>query len=240
MGAEHDWFEELAVGHVLGGLEAADAAAFRSHLAGCTDCRSRVAELRGIAADLAAAERDERTREVLRTELSGEEGEDELVGEPPPRIGVRQVTGAVIVVAMLAGAMAFWNLHLRTAVATITAVAERQTETLELLAEGVELEVEVADDLAARAASDGDRAAVAVSGLPELAPDEALVGWLVGGEVGPAQPVLLVRPVQLVDGVVAVTVELEGARVLVVTRERGQPGEQPGPEVLVTVPLGNG
>ena len=58
--AEHDRYERMAVGHVLGGLDEVDAAAFRAHLLECADCRKRVNELRGIASDLARTEREER------------------------------------------------------------------------------------------------------------------------------------------------------------------------------------
>jgi anti-sigma factor RsiW len=70
MADEHRRFEHLAVGHVLGGLDPVDAAEFRVHLTGCRDCRRRVAELRAIATDMAAAEREERAASRLQTEVA--------------------------------------------------------------------------------------------------------------------------------------------------------------------------
>jgi hypothetical protein len=58
--SSHRTFEEMAVAHVLGGLDASQGRLFRSHLLECADCRARVGELRAIAHDLAGVERDER------------------------------------------------------------------------------------------------------------------------------------------------------------------------------------
>jgi anti-sigma factor RsiW len=240
---EHERYEALAVGHVLGGLDAADAAAFRSHLLGCRDCRSRVAELRDIAADLAAAERDERARSRVRTEVArrvdrdeddgsgGEEGERD---PSPPRIGIRHVTVAAIVVVVLAAAMAFWNLHLRTTTATYAAVADQRGETLRELATGVPVDVELGEDLSGMVAVDGDQVAFTLTGLAELRPGERLVAWLTGGEDGDV-PALLVQTIE--GDTVAATVSVEGATELVLTRERGDPGEGPIGEELLRAPI---
>jgi len=60
----HARFEQLALSHVLGGLDRGDADDFRSHLRTCAPCRARVAELRGISSSLDAAAREERRRAV--------------------------------------------------------------------------------------------------------------------------------------------------------------------------------
>ena len=236
MSDQHEQYEQLAVGHVLGGLSAADAANFRSHLLGCRNCRSKVAELRGIEAELADAEREERSRERVRTELP-RRAEDQPTHEPPrSRVTVRHVTLAAVLVIALAGAMAFWNFHLRTVAASYLAVAESQADTLEGLATGVALELELADDVAAAATTDGERVYLALEGVADLADGEYLVAWLVElPEEDGAQARPLAGPGQPDGDVIATSLETDGARRLVVTRESDTSVERPtGTPVLET------
>jgi hypothetical protein len=246
MADEHERYEQLAVGHVLGGLVADEDADFRGHLLGCRDCRTRVAELRGIAADLAAAERDERARSRLRIEaprrvVNEDEGDERDQHADGPsltqRITVRHVTIAVVVVLAFAGAMAFWNLHLRTAAATYAAMADQQAEVLGQLASGQALEAELAPGLVGQVVTDGTRVAFNVSGLQPLAVGERLVAWLIDGPEGAPLPVLLVRGTQVDDGALAAVFDTQGAEVLVLTRERGDPGMQPSGDELLRAPL---
>jgi anti-sigma-K factor RskA len=235
---EHERFEELAVGHVLGGLEAAEAAEFRAHLLGCRDCRSRVAELRDIAADLVAAERDERAQAQVRTEVARRvEDDEELVDPRSSRIGVRHVTVASVVVILLAAAMAFWNLHLRTTSATYAQVAEHRAETLRELADGVPVETEVADGVTALVVVDGDEVAFSIAELPVFGSDDRVVVWLVGTEDGDV-PALRLPASRLGTGLLAGHLEDEGASELLVTRQRGAPTSRPEGEVLVRADLG--
>jgi anti-sigma-K factor RskA len=237
MTGEHERYEQLAVGHVLGGLEAADAAEFRTHLLGCRDCRLRVAELRDIAADLAAAERDERAQAQVRTEVAREVTDDEELSDPAPqRIGVRHVTVATIVVLALAGAMAFWNLHLRTASSTYAQVAEYRGDTLRELASGVPVEVEFAEGVEGLVVVDGDEVAFTLDGLPALRDDERLVVWLAGTDDG-AVPALRIHAFQLGSGVLAGHLEDRGADELVITRQRGAPTDEPAGDVVAQADL---
>lgn len=241
MEREHEHYQQLAVGHVLGGLEPDDAAAFRSHLSGCRICRARVAELRGIASDLERAERDERARTTVQTEVA--RGESGAAGAAPPeapngpgsRIGVRHVTVAALVVVLLAGAMAFWNLHLRTNNAVVTTVAEQHAHTLEVLAGGVALEVDAEHPVRGMAAIDGDHVAVTLTGLDPPEAGERVVAWLDhGDEVTPVAE-LRVRAVE--DGSVAVVLEDHGAQALQLTIEHGELGDEPDGERLASVAL---
>lgn len=238
-GDQHERFAAMAVGHVLGGLPANDADRFRVHLRDCPSCRERVAELRGIAADLAAAERDERSRSLVRTEVPQRIDDDEPVELPPD--GARIRSGHVALLAALVVAvvalLGYWNLHLRAVGDSAGAVADQQQAALTVLTNGIPLEVEVADGLAAVAATDGEQVAVSLDGLPDLDADELLVWWLQGGERTSPEVVLFVRPDQVGDGPIAASRAIDGAAELVITRERGQPGERPGDGSLVTVPL---
>lgn len=233
-GRSHDRFDQLAVGHVLGGLEAADAALFRSHLIACRACRSRVAELRSIAADLDAAEREEREATAVRTAVGAGAGEEaEVAPAPPPsRLTIRHVTALVVVVAVLGTLMAFWNLHLRTVADGYRQAATERAAILRELASGVSVPVELAEGLMATVVVDGDDVAFTLAGVPELDPGDVLVVWLVDAGAQPRS--VLMAPAAAVDeGGIAGLTDDSGAVELIVTVERGQPGDEPlGVELL--------
>lgn len=235
MGEAHTRFEELAVGHVLGGLPPAQAAEFRRHLSGCEGCRARVAELREIADELAAAEREERSRAAApdRAAADGSVG-DEVGGR---RIGVPQVTAAVLVVLALAVGMAFWNLHLRTTAATLHSVAEAQGDALSQLASGAALDPTFAPGVSGQVVTDGTTVTLTLAGMEPLTDDERLVAWFAGAEDPERTPPrVLAGPGELRDGSVAASLEVGGATELRVTREVGTSQRQPqGPEVLEVV-----
>jgi anti-sigma-K factor RskA len=236
MAGEHERYEALAVGHVLGGLDAAAAADFRTHLLGCRDCRLRVAELRDLAADLAAAERDERAQSQVRTEVARRVDDEAPPTEPASRIGVRHVTVATVVVVVFAAAMAFWNLHLRTASSTYASVAEYRGDTLRELASGVPVTTELATGVQGLVVVDGDQVAFTLDGLPRLADDERVVVWLIGTDDGDV-PVLRIHAFQVGAGVLAGHVDDRDAQELVITRQRGAPTSSPSGEVLARADL---
>jgi anti-sigma factor RsiW len=217
----HERYEELAVGHVLGGLDAAEAADFRSHLLGCRDCRLRVAELRDIAADLAAAEREERSEARVRTEVARRTAESDAPSPPPQRGISSRLFGVGIVLAVLVfGALAFWNLHLRTQVAALGVLAERQDAALTELASGVSVAVDAVAPTSGLVIVDDEQVAFSFVELPPLAGSERYVVWLVGADDGD-EPVLIGRPD---DRAVAGAVDRAGADELLVTVEDGPAG----------------
>ena len=234
---QHERYEKLAVGHVLGGLDADESADFRNHLLGCRNCRMRVAELRDLAADLDAAERDERARAQVRTEVVRRDDAD---GEPAagtPRIGVRHVAIAAAVVAVLAGAMAFWNLHLRTVAASYSQSADYRADTLQILADGVPATVTTSDQVAALVAADDEHVAFTVSGLPELASGERLEIWLLDADADATRALDPVPAQHLTDGVVAGYAERGDAVTVLVTHERLPFDDTPGERHLVRAEL---
>jgi anti-sigma-K factor RskA len=238
MTGEHERYEQLAVGHVLGGLEAAEAADFRTHLLGCRDCRLRVAELRDIAADLVAAERDERAQAQVRTEVPRRVDDDEAAPDlPGSRIGVRHVTIATVLVVVFAAAMGFWNLHLRTVSSTYAQVAEYRGDTLRELASGVPVSAEFADGVQGLVVVDGEQVAFALDGVTALQDDERLVVWLTGTEEG-AVPALRIHAFQLGAGVLAGHIGSRDADEIVITRQRGAPTAAPDGEVVARADLG--
>ncbi|MEX1177953.1 MAG: anti-sigma factor [Nitriliruptor sp.] len=225
----HERYEELAVGHVLGGLTAFDAAEFRSHLLGCRDCRLRVAELRDIAADLVAAEREERAEARVRTEVAQRTDEPDL--EPPtPRVPSRLLGVGLALAIVVFGALAFWNLHLRTQLSATAMLVERQQTALAELASGVSVEVETVPPASGLVVVDGDEVAFSFVDLPPLAGTERYVVWMTGVEDGGDSAVLIARTA---DRQVAGAVVQDGAQELLITVEDGprQPEAPTGREV---------
>ncbi|GEM_PF-3641360 len=68
--SSHREFEDMALSHVLGGLDEARSRTFRAHLIECDHCRARVGELRALASDLAGVEREARS-EAPHSERQG-------------------------------------------------------------------------------------------------------------------------------------------------------------------------
>lgn len=223
----HERYEELAVGHVLGGLVASDAADFRSHLLGCRDCRLRVAELRDLAADLAAAEREERAEARVRTEVErrtaqeAAEAADAAESEPRSLVPSRTLGIGIVVLVLVFGALAFWNLHLRTQVGSISVLAERQDDALAELASGVPVAVDALPPTSGTVVVDEETVAFTFVDLPQLVGGERYVVWLLGVEDA-TEPVLIARTD---ERRVAGAVVREGADRLLVTVEYGPTGE---------------
>ena len=240
MTEEHGKFERLVVGHVLGDLPENDASRFRAHLLGCRECRARVAELRGIAADLADAERDELARAQVRTEAPRRVDQpDASVPTTGPRITVRHVTVAVVVVVLLSTAMAFWTLYLRQDNAEYLAVVEDREATLENLANGLPLELELASGVSGLVVADGEQVALSLAGIDPLAEGEQLFAWFVGVEDAEEgiDAILLATADQLgADDALATTIADPGGTELVITRETAR-GGRPGDDVLLQASL---
>jgi len=231
MDADHAQFAELAVGHVLGGLTATDQRRFQTHLRGCPDCRTRVAELRDIAEELAEAEQDERSRSPIRTEVQHTEPVAEAGVAPTRRLSVGHVMLAAAVVLFIAVGVLFWNLHLRTGVAGFEQVLEAQSEALRVLASGSSVPAEFADGITGMVASDGDQLALTIVGV-DAADGQVVSVWTldaddVATEVTRA-PAALVR-----RGGLATVIDPDGVEEVIVTLESDPPGSQPDGETLV-------
>lgn len=212
--ADHEHFERMAVGHVLGGLDEVDAAAFRAHLLDCADCRKRVNELRDIASDLARTEREERraaSAGVVEVETRTEQdaGDTAEATEVAP---VRQWPWGVVVIGLVPllvlGTLA-WAVWQRAQTDLTAALAESQQQVLDVLASGEPVAWSSAEDVEGNIATDGDVVVLNLVGLPELRPDEGLVVWLLdeeGEAVSRTRPYL---PSQ-VDGTLVAAVALPG------------------------------
>lgn len=240
MSDAHQRYEEMAVGHVLGGLDPVDAAEFRSHLVGCRHCRMRVAELRGIASELAAAEREERVAARVKTEVARREEQED---EGPERSWTAQ--GRTVVIALAVGALAVvgllaWNFHLRDVNRTLLETTVDRERVLSMLSSGELIEAELHGGVDGLVAVEGDEVALDLAGMPAIGPERWLAVWLVDGEPPHRYESFLTGAVQ--EGRFATHLSRRGAdRVVVSVEDRPTDGrgipEEPEGVVLVEADL---
>lgn len=235
MAAGHHHYEELAVGHVLGGLEHDEAARFRSHLTGCRDCRARVAELRGIASDLQAAEREELARAQVKTEVA-RRGDGEHRVETAWIAPTRALIGLVVGAVLVALGLAFWNFHLRDQNARLLEVTQAREAILDGLATGRDVPTELSAGVTGQVVADATDVTVDLAGFPTIREGERLVVWLLGDDVT-EHYWRGYGPQGLPEGRLAFRDPHRDANQLVVSVEAGQPGEVPTGRELVTADL---
>lgn len=235
MNADHKRFDELAVGHVLGGLSQEDASEFRSHLLECRHCRRRVAELRDLASNLQAVEREERAALRVRTETT------EQSADAPPRTGQRMVTrlGAptalVVILSLVAVGLAFWNYHLRSQTAELLRVTTEREQILESLAAGTPADVTFSSGVTGVVVRDGRRVAWVFDGLPDLGAGERIVVWI--GSADSLRPTAILPIDGVADGRLADAKVDESATRLVVSVEPVTVPPSPSDAVLVDATL---
>lgn len=229
--AHHEHWDELALGHVLGGLPQGEASAFRGHLVDCRQCRARVAELRSMASDLVAVEREERVAQRTETETQTEARREIDADAEPHRSERRRWTilAAIVVGALVLGGLSFWNAHLRAQNDQLVALAEVQERTIDVLGAGTVVPAQTSGGVTGVVAVDGDRVAYALSGLPVPEAGERLVVWLeVDGEL---ESRAVYTPAQIQPGRLASWLLATSASRLVVTVESimvpGEPTSQP-------------
>lgn len=236
---DHDerW-DELALGHVLGGLPTAEAASFRTHLASCDLCRTRVAELRSLDSEMAAAEREERAaqreqaaaRTPTRTDAPAPRQREVPRRSPDDGPRWRTIVLTALTALLLAG-LSLWNAHLRAQNAYLAEVAEVQDETLEALGQGTVVPLTTSGDVTGVVSVDGDRIAYTLSGLPDLEVDERLVVWI-EDDRGP-RSVDVVRPAASGSRRLSSTVSAVDAQGMLVTVEPASvPAAPTGPVVV--------
>ena len=225
MDRPHERFEEMAVAHVLGGLASPAAATFRQHLVSCRECRQRVAELRDIAADLEAAERDEQRQAHVKTQTRRSrtvraDRDEDAPTDPRIRLSRAAAVFGLLAIMVVVG-FAFWNFHLRDNNAALRGVVARQEDILALLATGRTVPLHTDHGVTGVAATDGTRAALDLLGLPPLEGDQRLVVWLIAPRDHPDRPAVAATftPSQLRDGRLPVVVGTQHATSLRVAVE---------------------
>ncbi|MDP8961058.1 MAG: hypothetical protein M3N32_05510 [Actinomycetota bacterium] len=229
----HERFEELALQHVLGGLSSSDAAIFRAHLVDCRECRLRVAELRDMAAELAATEREERRRSAVATQVARQEGSSEEPRSWLPWSSPRWALLAIVLASLVVVATLFWNYHLRRVTGQYAGALEYQAEVLEVLGSGEPLAVEAREGVRGIAAIHDGEVAVDLLRLPTRA-DAQVAIWLVhGDDVSLAKHAPAPRDGRLPDVVPVVDADA----LLVTLEEGGAPPLIPRGRVLARVTL---
>jgi hypothetical protein len=143
MESDHRAFEDMAVAHVMGGLDEHEGRVFRAHLLECGDCRARVGELRAIALELAGVERDERrVRSAKVVEMKSREVGDEDGPAAPPRRGTgwagRVLILACVTLFVLLGA---YVVTLRGQISELELRQQQQVEASAALEHGRELSI---------------------------------------------------------------------------------------------------
>lgn len=231
----HGRYEELAVGHVLGGLASEEAASFRAHLLECRDCRMRVAELRNIAASLAETEREERRRAAIKTEVVRANGGQSAEGSRWSRLGPHLLRWGGVLAAVLAGVLLVWNYHLRENNRELLRVTDNREQVLTTLARGQLVRTDLADGVTGLVAVSPGGAAVDLAGIGGMAGDERVVVWLL--DEGGAVWKRAFTETQLADGRLALFHPTEGARWLLVSVEGIPVGDRPSGRVLVRADL---
>jgi hypothetical protein len=230
----HRSYEDMAVSHVLGGLDSDQGRVFRSHLLECSDCRARVGELRAIASDLAGVERDERRDrsakavEVKRRAEAAAEADS--MGLERPGVSRWVVLGLVVVIVCLAA----YSVVLRGHTARLEQAMANRLEASAVMEFGEELAVDFrAPDVDATAKVRGDRIVVLLEGARQ---DTTYGVYLVDDDGGRSQTVyrdtLVVR-----DGRGQAFLPLDGTedRLIVTVPEQGVGAEPDGRRLLEAV-----
>lgn len=233
---DHDRYDALALGHVLGGLDEAEAAEFRTHLLACRGCRRRVSELRGIAADLEHAEREERAQLRLKTETSASQPEPPPSGQRPwflrPRVLAALAVGLTVVAAVM-----LYVLHLRTTNDTLLATTQVRENVLRELGQGTPLPAQLGGGVTGVVSADGVDVAFSLAGLPVLQRDEIVIVWrITDGDPTPAKSY---QAAAVQEGLLADVFDATDADRIVISVE-DRPADAPGEQVLVDVPLRRG
>lgn len=234
MDASHDRYDELALGHVLGGLDPVDSAEFRSHLVACRTCRLRVAELRDLASELEAAEREERTLARLKTEVRSDEDEaapDEVADE-----GIRGALPLVAFISVIVLAAGFWAYQLRAENSELLSATERRETTLAMLAEADRVDVELERGVTGTVVTDRTRFAFTLAGLPTELPEGHILALWLEDATGESRLLELV-PGPIRDGRLAMHGEHDGAAGLLVTVQAMDSLDVPDDHPLVRAEL---
>lgn len=207
---DHRQFEDMAVAHVLGGLDETAGRLFRSHLVDCPACRARVGELRSIAHELAGVEQAERRVRAAKT-VEMKSREQEADGRPAPPVISRRalwarrltVFGGALLVLVLAG----YVFSLRSHVANLEVALDQRADASAALEFGEPLRIDYAAPGASASAKLHEGHLVV---LVEGVADDGVHGmYLLHGEGADART-LRRQPLRAESGRLLFLVELRG------------------------------
>lgn len=203
----HRQFEQMAVGHVLGGLDVAEGRVFRSHLLECASCRARVGELRAIASDLAGVERDERRQrsaKVVETKSREGEAEEPIGREPRQALGGRWLFLALI--TLLVGLSAY-TFVLRGNLNRTEQALELRLEASQVLELGEDVPLDFrAPGVSGKVKVHGERVAVLAEGLDA----DTTYGVYLVQDDGERVTTVARHPIDATDGDVFVMLQWQG------------------------------
>lgn len=147
MTADHQHYDELAVGWALHALEPEDEAEFAGHLPGCARCAETVAQttevMGAMATDLPQAEPPAALRSRLRAAVEATEqvhrpavpAPPPVLALPAPRDARRRALSLALVAAAVAAVLGLgsWNLGLRSDRAELAAAVAGQQDVVDAL-----------------------------------------------------------------------------------------------------------
>jgi hypothetical protein len=231
----HRPYEDMAVAHVLGGLDSDQGRIFRAHLLECSDCRARVGELRAIASDLATVERDERRERSAKAVETKRRQEEEQQVEPPSTRPVPRWALGVLVLALV-GALAY-AVVLRGNVDRLEQALVDRLDASAALEHGEELDVRFsAAGVTATAKANGNRIVLLMEGMDS---GTAYGVYLVDDQGSSGAQTIYRNPLVARDGKVFVLLPLQGPedRLVVTAVEGGMALEPDGRRVFeVAIP----
>jgi hypothetical protein len=235
---QHRPYEDMAVAHVLGGLDTDQGRVFRSHLLECSDCRARVGELRAIASDLAGVERDERRQRSVQSVETKQRDEDAPERPAPPPAVPAVPRWLVLVLAVAVVALGSYAFMLRTSNARLEVLLEREIDLRTVFELGEPMEVEFRSaGVDASARVHGNRIALLLDGLDD---DTVYTLYLIDDRPDGPRTVYH-QLLRAQDGRVVVPLPLRGGedRLLVTVPDRSPALDPDGQRVLeVLVPGG--
>lgn len=199
MTAEHEKWEELAVGHVLSALEPEDDERFTRHLRGCAACERTITEMTSVASHLAyAAEpadppaglKDSILAAVAMSErppAPGQRGAVRALPDLPRLAQIRaerhvpawtRLLSAAAGVVLVAG-LAIWNVNLRSNVELSQRTVARMERVQDLAADPTTVRVPMNSGSGAggTALVRGTDVVLLVDGLPRNEPSSIYVIW---------------------------------------------------------------
>lgn len=226
---EHRQFEDMAVAHVLGGLDEPAGRVFRAHLVDCAECRARVGELRSIAHELAGVEQAERRVRAAKA-VDMKSREDDEGPRSPPRRSRRAfwvsrvvVFGGVLALLVLAG----YVFALRGHVSSLEAALEQRADASAALEFGDTLRIDyAAPGASATAKVHAGRLVVLVDGVDA---DRMHGMYLLQGDGAEART-LRREPLRADDGRLLFLVQLRGDEERVVVTQPSDSGLTVDPE----------
>lgn len=199
MTAEHEKWEELAVGHVLSALEPEDDERFARHLRGCAACERTIAEMTAVASHLAYAAEPADPPAGLKDSILDAVAKSDRPSTPAQRAPMRalpdlpglaqiraesrvpawtRLVSAAAGIVLVAG-LAVWNVNLRGNVELSQRTVARMERVQDLAADPATVRVPMSSGSGAKGTAlvRGTDVVLLVDGLPRNERSSIYVVW---------------------------------------------------------------